>query len=106
MIYLGIDCGTQGTKALLVDQAGMDVDGALDVLNKKSGLLGVSGISLDTRILMKQLGHPRAALAMEMFCHSVLKQVGAYLAALGGAEAIVFGGGIGEDEPMVRAKLQ
>lgn len=90
---------------VLVDQAGMDVDGALDVLNKKSGLLGVSGISLDTRILMKQLGHPRAALAMEMFCHSVLKQVGAYLAALGGAEAIIFGGGIGEDEPMVRARV-
>jgi acetate kinase len=83
----------------------MDVDGALDVLNKKSGLLGVSGISLDTRILMKQLGHPRAALAMEMFCYSVLKQVGAYLAALGGAEAIIFGGGISEDEPMVRARV-
>jgi acetate kinase len=81
------------------------VDGALDVLNKKSGLLGVSGISLDTRILMKQLGHPRAALAMEMFCYSVLKQVGAYLAALGGAEAVIFGGGIGEDEPMVRARV-
>jgi acetate kinase len=90
---------------VLVDQAGMDVDGALDVLNKKSGLLGVSGISLDTRVLMKQLGHPRAALAMEMFCYSVLKQVGSYLAALGGAEAIIFGGGIGEDEPMVRARV-
>lgn len=90
---------------VLVEQAGLDVDGALDVLNKKSGLLGVSGISLDTRILMKQLDQPRAALAMEMFCYSVIKQVGAYLAALGGAEAIVFGGGIGEDEPMVRARV-
>jgi acetate kinase len=90
---------------LLMEQAGMDVDDALEVLNKKSGLLGVSGISLDTRVLMKQLGSPRAALAMEMFCYSVTKQVGAYLAALGGAEAIVFGGGIGEDEPMVRARV-
>ena len=90
---------------VLVEQAGMDVAGALDVLNKNSGLLGVSGISLDTRVLMKQLDNPQAALAMEMFCYRVIKQVGAYLAALGGAEAIVFGGGIGEDEPMVRARV-
>jgi acetate kinase len=90
---------------VLVEQAGMDLSGAFDVLNKKSGLMGVSGISLDTRVLMKQLDNPRAALAMEMFCYSVTRQVGAYLAALGGAEAIVFGGGIGEDEPMVRARV-
>jgi acetate kinase len=90
---------------VMTEQAGLDVDGALEVLNKKSGLMGVSGISLDTRVLMKQLDQPRAALAMEMFCYSIIKQVGAYLAALGGAEAIVFGGGIGEDEPMVRARV-
>jgi acetate kinase len=90
---------------VLMKQEALDVDGALEVLNKKSGLLGVSGISLDTRVLMKQLGTPRAALAMEMLCCSIAKQVGAYLAALGGAEAIIFGGGIGEDEPMVRARV-
>jgi acetate kinase len=90
---------------LLVERAGMDVTGALDLLNKKSGLLGVSGISLDTRVLMKQLDHSRAALAVEMFCYRVTKQIGAYLAALGGAEAILFGGGIGEDEPTVRARV-
>jgi acetate kinase len=90
---------------VLVEQAGMDVSGAVDVLNKKSGLLGVSGISLDTRVLMKRLDNPRAVLAMEMFCYSVTRQVGAYLAALGGAEAVIFGGGIGEDEPMVRARV-
>jgi acetate kinase len=90
---------------VMTEQAGLDVDGALEVLNKKSGLMGVSGISLDTRVLMKQLDQHRAALAMEMFCYSIIKQVGAYLAALGGAEAIVFGGGIGEDEPMVRARV-
>jgi acetate kinase len=90
---------------VLVEQAGMEVTAALDVLNKKSGLLGVSGVSLDTRVLMKRLGEPRVRLAMELFCYSVIKQVGAYLAALGGAEAIIFGGGIGEDEPMVRARV-
>jgi acetate kinase len=90
---------------VLVEQAGMGVAGALEVLNKNSGLLGVSGISLDTRVLMKQLDNPQVALAMEMFCYRVTKQVGAYLAALGGAEAILFGGGIGEDEPTVRARV-
>jgi acetate kinase len=90
---------------VLMEQVGLNIDGALEVLNKKSGLMGVSGISLDTRVLMKQLDQPRAALAMEMFCYSIIKQVGSYLAALGGAEAIVFGGGIGEDEPMVRARV-
>lgn len=89
----------------LMDSGGLDAAGALDVLNKQSGLLGVSGVSLDTRVLMKRLDEPRVALAMEMFCYHVTKQVGAYLAALGGAEAIVFGGGIGEDEPMVRARV-
>jgi acetate kinase len=90
---------------VLVEQEGLDVAGALEVLNKKSGLLGVSGVSLDTRVLMKQLDKPQVALAMEMFCYRVTEQVGAYLAALGGSEAVIFGGGIGEDEPMVRARV-
>jgi acetate kinase len=90
---------------VLIEQARMDLDAAMETLNKKSGLMGVSGISLDTRVLMKHLDNPRAALAMEMFCYRVTEQVGAYLAALGGAEAIVFAGGIGEDEPMVRARV-
>jgi acetate kinase len=90
---------------LLVEQAGLTLDGALDLLNKESGLQGVSGLSLDTRILRRHLDRPRVALAMEMFCDRLTKQVGAYLASLGGAEAILFGGGIGEDEPMVRARV-
>jgi acetate kinase len=90
---------------VLMEEEEIDVSGALEVLNKKSGLLGVSGVSLDTRVLVKQMDHPRVALAIEMFCYRVAKQVGEYLAALGGAEAVVFGGGIGEDEPMVRTKV-
>jgi acetate kinase len=50
-------------------------------------------------------GNERAALAVEMFCYRVRKYVGAYLAALGGAEAIVFGGGIGENAPSVRSRI-
>jgi acetate kinase len=74
-------------------------------LNKESGLLGVSGRSHDTRELMKLIDEDdRVRLALEIFCYRLRKYIGAYLAALGGAEAIIFGGGIGEDTPFVRAR--
>jgi acetate kinase len=76
------------------------------LLNKKSGLLGISNKSLDTRVLMKDYGKdPRVTLAMDMFSYRLVKAVGAYLAALGGADAIVFGGGIGENTPLVRERV-
>jgi acetate kinase len=75
-------------------------------LNKKSGLLGISGRSHDTRPLMQHFStDERSRLAMEVFCYRARKYVGAYIAALDGAEAIVFGGGIGEDTPFVRKRI-
>jgi len=76
-------------------------------LNQRSGLLGVSGRSKDMRELLEaeDRGDTRAALAVEMFCYRVRKQIGAYLAALGGADAVVFAGGIGENAPLVRARV-
>jgi acetate kinase len=76
-------------------------------LNRRSGLLGVSGRSRDMRKLLEaeMQGDGRAALAVDMFCYRVRKQIGAYLAALGGAEAIMFGGGIGENAATVRARV-
>lgn len=76
-------------------------------LNKRSGLLGISGISRDVRVLLEaeERGEGRAALALEMFCDRVRKHVGAYLAVLGGADAVVFGGGIGENAPLVRERV-
>ena len=72
-------------------------------LNKRSGLLGVSGRSQDTRVLSQHAATDhRAQLALEMFAYRAKKYTGAYLAALGGASAIVFGGGIGENSPDVR----
>ncbi len=73
-------------------------------LNNRSGLLGISGISQDTRVLERS-PDPRAKLALEMFVYHVRKYVGAYLAVVNGAEAIVFGGGIGENSPPVRAAI-
>lgn len=75
----------------------VDVAQVDDWLNRRSGLLGVSGTSRDMRdLLQREPGDPRAALAVRMFCYRVRKYIGAYLVVLGGADAVIFGGGIGE----------
>ncbi len=75
-------------------------------LNERSGLLGVSGRSGDMRdLLASEANDARAALAVDLFCYRARKYVGAYLAALGGAQAVVFTGGIGEHNPEVRRRI-
>jgi acetate kinase len=75
-------------------------------LNKRSGLLGLSGLSQDMRELTAAYeSNSRARLAIDVFCHRARKYLGAYLALLGGAEAVVFSGGIGENSPLVREKI-
>lgn len=75
-----------------------------DWLNHRSGLLGVSGISQDTRVLVKQ-NDARSQLALDIFAYRVRKYIGAYAAAMGGAHAVVFAGGIGENTPQVRRRI-
>jgi acetate kinase len=76
------------------------------LLNTQSGLLGISGISQDMRILMERAQtDERARLALEVFCYRVKKYVGAYLAAMGGAAAVVFSGGIGEGASGIRQSI-
>ena len=82
-----------------------DVDA---MLNKQSGLLGISGLTADMRELLaeeQENGDRRARLAIDVFCYRVKKYLGAYLAAMNGADAIVFAGGIGENSPEVRARI-
>ena len=77
-------------------------------LNEWSGLLGVSGRTNDMRELIHaatQEHDQRAQLAIELFCYRIRKYIGSYLAVLGGADAIVFGGGIGEGSPEIRARI-
>jgi acetate kinase len=74
-------------------------------LNNRSGLLGLSGVSSDMRELVTTLENPRSRLAVEVFCYRARKYLGAYLAALGGADAVIFSGGIGENTPQVREKI-
>ena len=76
-------------------------------LNERSGLRGVSGLSNDVRDLLQaeQEGHRQAALALDLFCYRVRQYIGAYLAVLNGADAVLFGGGIGEHAPVIRARI-
>jgi acetate kinase len=78
------------------------------LLNKQSGLLGLSGLTADMRELLKEVTEHddrRARLAVEVFCYRVRKYIGAYLAVLDGADAIVFAGGIGENASEVRSRI-
>src|SRR3977135_815130 len=78
------------------------------LLNKQSGLLGISGLNNDMRELLEEAhenNDRRARLAIEIFCYRARKYIGAYLAATGGADAIVFTGGIGENSAEVRALI-
>ncbi|AYM03482.1 acetate/propionate family kinase [Levilactobacillus yiduensis] len=78
----------------------------INILNKKSGLIGVSGVSADMRDLEKvQAKNPRAKLARDMFINRIVRYVGAYLAELGGADAIVFTAGVGENDIMIRQEV-
>ncbi len=74
------------------------------LLNKHSGLLGISGISSDMRDIEqeKENGNKNAALAIDIFAYRIKKYIGSYFASLGGADAIVFTGGIGENSPLIR----
>jgi acetate kinase len=74
------------------------------VLSAESGLLGLSGISGDMRVLLRS-DDPHARLAVALYAYRARKYIGAYLAVLGGAESIVFGGGVGEHAPEVRAAV-
>lgn len=92
----------------LVRREGLSVDEVERLLNERSGLLGLSGLSGDMRELLNETGgkpDSRAALAVDLFCYRVRKYIGAYLAVLGGADALVFGGGIGEHAPAIRARI-
>jgi acetate kinase len=89
--------------SFLANRESLSPDQVEQILNHESGLLGVSGLSPDMReIEAAAKQNQRAALAIEMFCYRVRKYIGAYMAVLGHTDAIVFGGGIGENSDLVR----
>lgn len=93
-----------GLIAYLQHQEGLTPEQTGHLLNEQSGLLGVSGISADMRLLLES-EEASARLAVELYCYRARKYLGAYLAVLGGADAIVFGGGVGENAAAVRQKI-
>jgi acetate kinase len=90
----------------LARREGVPVETVEEWLNERSGLEGLSGLSRDMRrLLAEEAAHMGARLAIDVFCYRARKYVGAYLAAMGGAHAVVFTGGIGENSPEIRARV-
>jgi acetate kinase len=106
-LMMGTRCGDidPAIVSYLMRKEGMDSERIEKFLNKECGLLAVSKVSADTRELKKHLSDKPVELAVNMFCYRVRKYVGAYLAALAGPEAIVVGGGIGENTTFIRERI-
>jgi acetate kinase len=121
---IDISMGLTPLEGLVMGTRSGDIDPALDafltakegltahefesVLNKQSGLLGVSGLTHDMRELLAEVRENRdrrAELAIDIFCYRARKYIGAYLAAMGGADAIIFTGGIGENSAEIRERI-
>ena len=109
----GLPMGTRsgdidaGILEYLMNKYGMDIKEMVNVLNKKSGVMGVSGVSSDFRDLEEafEQGNERAGLAVDMFNYGVKKLIGAYAAAMGGVDAIIFTAGVGENSGFVRSLI-
>ena len=106
---MGTRCGDldAGVIQFLMNKYGYSIDEMLNILNKKSGVLGVSGVSSDFRDLDKAAaeGNERARLALDMFQYWVAKVAGSYVAAMNGVDAIVFTAGVGENSKDTRAAI-
>lgn len=106
-LIMGTRCGDldAGVLAFLERTEKMSAAQSEEMLNKRSGLLGLSGVSSDMREILKSAdeGNHRALLALKTYCYRVRKYIGSYVAAMGGLDAVVFTGGIGQGSAEVRA---
>ena len=106
---MGTRCGDidAGILQYLMNKYGMDIDKMLNVLNKKSGVEGLSCVSSDFRDLENAAaeGNEKAELAQKKFAYEVRKYVGAYAAAMGGVDAVIFTAGVGENDKAIRAMV-
>ncbi|MGO0308538.1 acetate kinase [Endozoicomonas acroporae] len=93
--------------SFLNKQCGYSLDEIIDLLNKKSGMLGLSGLDNDCRVLENAAaeGHQRAQLTLDIFCHVLAKKLAGFAAELGRIDALVFTGGIGENSSMIRKNV-
>ena len=103
---MGTRCGAidPGVILYLMDERGMDARAIEKLIYSESGLLGVSGVSRDMRVLLDS-AEPRAQLAIDLFCYRIGRELGSLAAALGGLDAIVFTAGIGERAAPIRERV-
>jgi acetate kinase len=108
-LMMGTRCGDIGAGALqyMMEKEGLTIKETLDILNKKSGILGISGKSSDLREVLegREAGDDRCRLAVDMIAYIIKKYVGSYAAALDGVDALCFTGGIGENAALIREKV-
>ena len=108
-LMMGTRAGDVGAGALqyMMSQEGLSIDEALNIMNKKSGILGISGKSSDLREVLEGAaeGDERCRLAIDMIAYKIKNYVGAYAAALDGVDALCFTGGIGENANLIREKV-
>jgi acetate kinase len=108
-LMMGTRAGDVGAGAIsyMMKQENMTIDEVLDLMNKKSGILGISGKSSDLREVLEgmQNGDDRCRLAVDMVAYIIKKYVGSYAAALDGVDALCFTGGIGENAALIREKV-
>ncbi len=93
--------------SFIMDKEGLNPKEMDEILNKKSGMLGISGVSSDDRDIVDAIedGHERAKLAWDIRTYEIIKYIGGYIAALGGVDAIIFTAGIGENQPLLRKEI-
>jgi acetate kinase len=91
----------------IADKENLSIKEVLTILNKESGVLGISGLSSDFRDLEEAMaqGHARAKLALSIFNYRVRKYIGEYAAAMGGLDAVIFTGGVGENNQILRQEI-
>jgi acetate kinase len=108
-IAMGTRCGNidPAIVTFLMKEENMSVDAVNDLMNKKSGVLGLSGVSSDFRDIENAVkeGNERAALALEVYNYKVRQMIGAYAASMGGVDAVVFTAGLGENAPDTRLEI-
>ena len=108
-VPMGTRCGELDPAIIefLMKKTGMDIKQAIDYCNKKSGMLGISGVSSDFRDLRNAAneGNHRAKLALDIFSYSVKKYIGSYAAAMGGVDCVVFTAGVGENDANMREEI-
>ncbi|MCP4356256.1 MAG: acetate kinase [Proteobacteria bacterium] len=109
-LIMGTRVGNLDVGALLyiMKKEGLDLQGTNDLLNKKSGVLGISGISSDMRDIENESWNnknPRATLALNMYHQRVKRYIGAFAAEMGGIDALIFTGGVGENGPETREEI-